>query len=222
MNFYIESFNKNQLYKENEYINNTYFFDLQRIESNKERVNNLVKSDVILNFIPYSIYETLDSGFNILLIPKNFETFENDFENIVIYSGNEFGLHFSTLKRKNNQVELMKYDFITNDLGYSTANYHYNCFDDSNKMLQKIFLDQNKDIITFLINENYSQLFNYSFNRLKRNRIETKLNKVYGNSLFDAYQSFDRFFETIDDNESPLIKILIDLENKKINKATIK
>lgn len=216
MNFYVENFNMNQLYKENEYINDTYFFDLQRIEGTKDRVNNLIKSDVILNFIPYTIYETTNVEFKILLMPKNFESLEKDFENIVIYSGNKAGLHFFTIKKENNQVELISYDFITNEFGYSIANYHYNCFDDTNKKLQKIFLDYNKDITTFFINGIYSQLFNYSFNRLKRNKNETKLNKVRGNSLFEAYQTFDKYFTIIEDNESPLMKILTDLEKTKI------
>ncbi|MBQ9072816.1 MAG: hypothetical protein IJY25_06630 [Bacilli bacterium] len=216
MKFYVETFNSNQLYKENEYINNTYFFDFLRIERTEKRENNYLKSDVILNFIPYTMYEIKGLGFNTLLIPKNFESFDKDFDNIVVYSGSKFGLHFSTIKRENNQLKLMAYDFVTNDLSYSTANYRHNCFDDNDKKLQKIFSEQKKDVVTFLINENYSQLFNYSFNRIKRNTNETKINRVYGDSLFEAYQTFEKNFEIIDDNESPLMKILTDLDLKKV------
>lgn len=215
MKFYVDTFNSNQLYKENEYICSTYFFDLIEIKNSSKKENIYLKSDVILNLTPYTMYKVNGLGFNTLLIPKNFESLDKDFNYIIAYSGNKFGLHFSTIKRENNQLELASYDFITNDLGYSTAHYRHNYIADSDKKLQKVFLEHNKDLVTFLINENYSQLFELSFNRIKRNSVETKINRIYGDSLFEAYQTFDKNFEIIKDNDSPLMKILINLDKTK-------
>lgn len=218
MNFDIKNFNLNQLYKENEYINNTYFNDLLKIEDTAQKEKFWIKRDVFFNGVPYTLYESQNLGFKVVLIPKHFQNLGKDFIDIIVYSGNNFGLHFSKLKRKNSQVELISYDFVTNEFGYSTGNYHYNCFADCDKKLEKTFLEQKKDITIFLINENYSQLFNYEFNRLKRSTNETKINKIYGDSLFEAYQTFDKHFEVIDDNESPLMEILENLEKKKSKK----
>lgn len=216
MNSNVKDFNLKQLYKEIEYINKTYFFDLRKKEETTKKEDNLVKSDVILNLIPYTMYEMQGLGSKVLLVPKNFETLDKDFDNIIVYSASKFGLHFSIIKRQNNEVELMGYYFLTNDENYSTGSYRHYYFDDNNKKLQKIFLEKNTDIISFLRNENYSQLFNYSMNKLKRNFKETKLNRIYGDSLFDAFQTYEKNFEIIDDNESPLMKILTDLEIKKV------
>ena len=216
MNSNVKDFNLKQLYKEIEYINKTYFFDLRKKEETTKKEDNLVKSDVILNLIPYTMYQLQNLSSLIFLIPKNFKTLDKDFDNIIVYSASKFGLHFSIIKRLNNEVELMGYDFLTNDQNYSTGSYRHYYFDDNNKKLQKIFLEKNTDIISFLRNENYSQLFNYSMNKLKRNFKETKLNRIYGDSLFDAFQTYEKNFEIIDDNESPLMKILTDLEIKKV------
>jgi len=116
--FNIKTFNIDELKKENNYIINKYFNNLKEISVIAQVENNYAKYDIILNNIPYTMYKSNKTDFNLLLIPKNLRTFENNFDNIIIYSGNEFGLHLSILNKSNNLLESINYNFITNDFGY--------------------------------------------------------------------------------------------------------
>lgn len=210
-----KTFNISELKKENNYIISNYFSDL-KITANRED-DSYIEYDAILNNIPYTMYKSNKMDFNLLLIPKNFKTFENDFDSIIKYSGNEFGLHLSILNKKNNILDLINYDFITNNLGYVTANYRHDNAEDYNNQLQKEFNNKKCTLYKFITGFNFNQIFNneYRINRIKRNSKETKLNRIYGTNLLDAYLCFDRYFEDINDNETPLLQLLENLQKSK-------
>lgn len=215
MDFNIKNFDMNQLYKENEYIVNTYFNSLKEIE--KSETKNIVK-DVFFNNILYKLYIKDTNGFDILLIPQTPKLLDNDFDDIIKYSGNNDGLHLSILRKNNNFLEIINYDFITNEFGYSVGSYFEEKFEDNDCKLQLESLKFNGHLPTFLYNLNVRKLIDngYKFNRIKRNNKETKLNKIEGKNLLEAYESFDKNLEIIEDNETPMLKLLEDLNKKKV------
>jgi hypothetical protein len=161
------------------------------------------------------MYSSNTNDFDALLIPKVFNGFNNDFNDIIECKINKAGLHFSILKKNNHFVEIINYDFITDENKYSVGNYFYSNFTDDNNRLQKDFINSNCSLQKYLSSSNIRTLFfeGYKINRIKRNKNETKLNKIRGNSLLEAFETFDKHFDVfnnIEDHNTPILKLLED------------
>ena len=216
MKFNIKTFNIEQLNKENKYIKENYFSSLRDYEKQIFKSGNLTYRRVYYNGLPYYLYYTSEKDFDILLIPKNKYISENHFEDIVKYSGSKEGLNLSILRKNNNIVEVINYDFITDELGYSIGNYFHEEFDDINN---EIYFDATSaEEVKRLKELHFRELINnsFGFDRIKRNENQTILNTIKGNSLLDAYESFDKNLKIINDNDTPILEILKNLNNTNI------
>jgi len=219
MNFFME-----QLQKEKNYIETKYLSSIVQYDNEVTIEEDFIVKKVTLNNISYKMYKKNNEEFDILLIPDSKELlkdnfdFITDFDNIIKYKKNKDGLHFCVISKKCNCVNLFNYDFYTNESGYSTGNYFNDTFFDKNYIIQFESLKSNTSIPSFLYDLNTRKLTNsgYRLDRIKRNKNETKLNKINEISLLEAYQLYDSCFNEIDDNTSPILEIFESMQEKKV------
>lgn len=215
MNFYME-----QLQNESKYIEDKYFSSLIRNNIKDVRIeDDFVVKRVSLNEIPYKMYIKKSKDFEILFIPEindNNINFINDFNSIIKYKKTNNEIHFSLISKKDNCINLVNYDFSANDSGYSIGNYFYDSFIDNNYILQFESLKSNTSVVDFLYNINTRKLTDcgYRLDRIKRNKNETKLNRINEISLLEAYEVYDTRFFQIDDNETPILELFEKMYDK--------
>lgn len=143
----------NQYEIEYGYIINNYFSNFQILSNLKKLSEYASICDVLINNKPYELYKYSICG--ILLIPKANNIFENDFDNIyqLLFLEN-YGIHFSITKKKNNIIEFFNYDLLLQGCLYQDSlvemSLKYKSMEDSENILYKTFIEEKLPIETFI------------------------------------------------------------------------
>lgn len=207
-------FQYESLEQEYQYISQHFLSDVKMVSGFEKVENGLYhKCTVLWNHKEYYLFQY--SPNKILLIPKDLDSVQDTFGNVVLFSINGKGLHYSTLKKDGDYLNSISYDFCIEDLDTNsvtllkrTSSY----FVDSNE-LQKKYKERNNPELFFL-NKEYLDIKNKYLEKndgIKFCRTPEKT-MAYTENYIDILNALRKYLHgenyiSISDNQSSLIAL---------------
>lgn len=211
----MNKFLKKQLYTEYETIINTFFNECYISDEQQEFSENSMwnTSTATINDIPYTMYKSKGPiGINTIFIPQGID-FSTNFPDVLYFGYSPHGLHISTLKRINEQLESISYDCIadtSNDEPTIDGIINKKIVDDSALQLQQLFTEQQVSIPIFFIRKDAFSVFRkgpVNIVKVSRTINDTKIKKVNTPTMSEGLVEYLKESTPIPDNESTLYDI---------------